>query len=190
MKEKKISILYYTGFYLLLVIVLIYAEKGINVYVVISPLVFLTIDFYFREIRESKVTVKRKEKIHELLIEKYGNGKKNSEGDLECLIKNRNIIFKYHTCLSHKGYVINNFLTLYMDISNIESDIKELCKIHFFCSKIDSRDCIYSPVGSSLFSNSLKTLVKNSENALESIIGKSDIYIQKKRRKTKEQRKL
>lgn len=181
MKEKRNWILYYIGFYLLLLTVLIYAEKGINVYIVILPLIFLTIDFYFREIRESKVTSKRKEKIHNLLIEKYGNGKKTSEGDLECLIKRKNIIFKYHTSLSHQSYVLNNFLTLYIDISNIENDIKKLCKIHFFCQEIDSRDCIRSSVNSSLFNNSLKTLVKNSENVLESIIEKSDTYISQKR---------
>ncbi|WP_341225373.1 hypothetical protein [uncultured Arcticibacterium sp.] len=186
MKEKRNWILYYVGFYLLLVTVLIYTERGINVYIVIFPLIFLAIDFYFREIRESKVTLKRKEKVHNLLIGKYGNGKKTSEGDLECLIKNKNIIFKYHTSLSHQSYVLNNFLTLYLDISNIESDIKKLCKVHFFCDEIDSRDCICSSVNSSLFSNSLKTLVENSENALESIIEKSDTYIWQKREEKRE----
>ncbi|WPR72847.1 hypothetical protein SLW70_06885 [Flavobacterium sp. NG2] len=83
--------------------------------------------------------MKRKQKIFELLKNKFEGLKENNLGFFECSIDNKTFLFQYIAGYPYK-YRISNHLIVYFEITNIEEDIKKLCKIHFECSTIDKRD--------------------------------------------------
>ena len=159
---KKKYTFYLVIYLILLVFGYILFEK-INIYLFLIPLVFICFEFYFEELYFPKVTLKRRRKINNLLIEKYKNGKEIKDKKLRVLVNNRPIVFKFTT--STYRFRINNSLSFYLDISHIEENIKQLCKIHFHCTEIDNHLYVSGNVISSFFSNSLKTLTRKSEKA-------------------------
>ena len=136
--------------------------------------------FYFDKVIAKKITLKRKQIIFELLKDKFEGLKEINPGFFECHLNNKNILFQYIAGTPHK-YRISNHSIIYFEISNVEDDIKKLCKIHFNCSTIDNRDWVKKPVDL-LLSNSLNSLVNNSEKTIQKIISETEIYISQKRR--------
>lgn len=141
-------------------------------------LMLIGFQIYFDRVIVKKVSSKRKHKIFELLKNKYEGLKENELGSFECNIDNKNILFEFATSVYR--YNISNHLTVYFEITDIEEDIKKLCKIHFNCSTIDNRDYVKEQVDV-LFSNSLNSLVNESEKILPKIISETEFYISQKR---------
>lgn len=71
-------------------------------------------------------------------------------------------------------------LKIYLDISTIEEDIKNLCKIHFYCTSINNRD--YVEMNIYVYYDSLNNLAQNSKKAVKKIISDTENYISEKRR--------
>ncbi|MFI1772323.1 hypothetical protein [Thalassobellus citreus] len=177
-KIEKGSLIMHLVVFLILVGILSFGIGKVNIYTIVFPLLFTLINIYFEEVYYHKVTSKRRKKIYELISEKYGNGKITENEHFKSLIENRNILFYYHSSIYR--FRINNFLSIYIDISDLNENIKQFCRIHFHCKKLEDRDYICSNVSYSLFSNSLKTLTKNSEKSIKDIIKKSEKYIAEK----------
>jgi hypothetical protein len=134
---------------------------------------------YFKKVTAKKISLKRKQKIFELLKNKYQGLKENNLGFFECSIEHKNILFEYIAGHPYK-YRISNHLIVYFEITHIEDDIKKLCKIHFNCSTIDNRDWVRERVDV-LLSNSLNSLVRYSEKTIQRIISETELYISQKR---------
>jgi len=133
---------------------------------------------YFEKIIAKRIPVKRKQKIFELLKNKFEGLQENSLGFLEYSINNKNILFGYTSTRTVNNSFSNN-LKIYLDITNTEEDIKKLCKIHFYCSTIDNRDWVEMRVDP--LYESLNNLAKYSEQTLNKLISKTDFYISQKR---------
>ncbi|MTH16449.1 hypothetical protein [Flavobacterium sp. LC2016-01] len=119
---------------------------------------------------------KRRQKIFELLENKYEGLKENDLGFFEYSVNNKNILFEYILAGDRNK---SNVLKVYLDISIIEEDIKKLCKIHFYCKNIDNRDWVEMPV--EVFFDTLKNLAKYSSNTVSKIIFETESYIGEKR---------
>ena len=124
-----------------------------------------------------KIPVKRKRKIFELLENEFEGLKENNLGFLEYNIDNKNILFEYTTTRIKNSF--SNDLNIYFEITNIENDIKKLCKIHFYCSIIDNRDWVKMPV--EVLYESLNNLAKYSTKTVDKIISETEFYISEKR---------
>lgn len=134
---------------------------------------------YFNKVIAKKISLKRKQKIFELLKNKFEGLKENDLGYFECNFNNKKVLLKYLAGHPYK-YRISNHLTIYIEITHIEDDIKKLCKIHFNCSTIDNRDWVKEQVDI-LLSNSLNSLVKYSEKTIQRVISETEFYISQKR---------
>lgn len=132
---------------------------------------------YFEKIMAKKIPVKRKQKIFELLKNEFEGLKENNLDFLEYSIGNKNILFEYTTTRIKNSF--SNNLNVYLDITNIENDIKNLCKIHFYCSTIDNRDWVKMPV--EVLYESLNNLAKYSTKTVTKIISETEFYISEKR---------
>ena len=132
---------------------------------------------YFEKVIAKQIPTKRKQKIFELLKNKYQGLKENNLGFLEYSINNKNILFEYTTTRFKNSF--SNNLNIYLDITNIEDDIKKLCKIHFYCSTIDNRDWVKMPVD--VLYESLNNLAKYSNKTVLKIISETEFYISQKR---------
>ena len=143
-------------------------------------LMLIGLQFYFDRVIAKKISSKRTQVIFELLKGKFEGLKEINPGFFECHLNNKNILFQYIAGTPHK-YRISNHSIIHFEISNVEDDIKKLCKIHFNCSTIDNRDWVKKPVDL-LLSNSLNSLVNNSEKTIQKIISETEIYISQKRR--------
>ena len=141
---------------------------------------------YFEKIIAKKIPIKRKQKIFELLKNKFEGLKENNLGFLEYNTDNKNILFEYTTTRIKNSF--SNNLNIYLDITNIENDIKKLCKIHFYCSTIDNRDWVKMPV--EVLYESLDNLAKYSTKTVLKIISETDLYIFQKRAERDKNSKL
>ncbi|KAF2331943.1 hypothetical protein [Flavobacterium daemonense] len=133
-------------------------------------------EIFFEKAIVTKITSKRRQKIFELLKNKYEGLKENDLGFFEYSISNKTLLFEY---ILTEGRNRLNILKVYLDISTIEEDIKQLCKIHFYCKKIDNRDWVEMPV--EVFFDTLNNLVKNSSKTVSNIIAETESYISEKR---------
>lgn len=149
------------------------------IFILIIALPLIGFQIYFDRVIAPKIPAKRKQKIFELLKDQFKGLQENNLGFFECNIDNKNIVFQYITGAPYR-YHISNHLTVYFEITDIEEDIKKLCKIHFNCSTIDNRDYVKEQVDV-LFSNSLNSLVNESEKILPKIISETEFYISQKR---------
>jgi hypothetical protein len=136
----------------------------------------ISYQIYFDKIIAKKIPVKRKQKIFELLKNKFEGLKENDLGFLEYSIDNKNILFEYTTTRIKNSF--SNDLNIYLEITNIENDIKKLCKIHFYCSTIDNRDWVKMPV--EVLYGSLNNLAKYSTKTVLKIISETEHYISQK----------
>ena len=141
---------------------------------------------YFEKIIAKKIPIKRKKKIFELLKNKYEGLIENDLGYLEYKIDNKTILFKYSSTRFKNSF--SNNLFVYFDITNIEDDIKNLCKIHFYCSNIDNRD--YVGIRVDVFYETLNRLAKYSKNTVYEIITETEFYISQKRAERDKNSKL
>jgi hypothetical protein len=151
-----------------------------NTFIIFSLIIILILicyQIYFEKIIAKKIPVKRKQKIFELLKKEFEGLKENNLGFLEYRIDNKNILFEYTTRRINNSF--SNNLNIHLDITNIEEDIKKLCKIHFYCSTIDNRDWVNMPV--EVLNSSLNNLVKNSNKTVHKIISETELYISQKR---------
>ena len=146
------------------------------IYFIIFILIFLCYNIYFQKVVTKKIQLQRKQKIFELLKNKYEGLKENDIGFFEYSVNNKNILFEY---ILRKGRNKSNILKVYLDISTIEEDIKKLCKIHFYCINIDNRDWIEMPV--EVYFDSLNNLAKQSMKTVNRIILETENYISEKR---------
>jgi hypothetical protein len=137
----------------------------------------ISYQIYFEKIMAKKIPVKRKRKIFELLENEFEGLKENNLGFLEYNIDNKNILFEYTTTRIKNSF--SNDLNIYFEITNIENDIKKLCKIHFYCSIIDNRDWVKMPV--EVLYESLNNLAKYSTKTVDKIISETEFYISEKR---------
>lgn len=152
----------------------------------ITLIVFLIIIFsiaigyqiYFDKKFAKKIPVERKLKIFELLKNEFEGLKENQLGFLEYSTENKNILFEY-TCVRTVKNSFSNNLRVYLDITNIEDDIKKLCKIHFYCSTIDDKDYVTMPV--EVLFPSLPNLANYANKTVGQIISETDFYISHKR---------
>ncbi|OXA73614.1 hypothetical protein B0A67_02750 [Flavobacterium aquidurense] len=138
---------------------------------------FICYQIYFQKVIAKKIPSKRKQKIFRILKVRFQGLKENNLGFFEYQIDNKNILFEYKTIRNKNNF--SNILKIYLDISNIEDDIKKLCKIHFYCSNIDNRDWVGLHVKA--FYGSLNNLAKNSDKTLHEIISDTETYISIKR---------
>ena len=120
--------------------------------------------------------LERKQKMYELLKNKYTGLKENDLGLFEYRTSNYTILFEYKIITSRR---VSNILKLYLDISAIEEDIKQLCKIHFYCKKIDNKDYVEMPV--EVYFDSLYNLSEHSTKIVNRIISETGSYISEKR---------
>lgn len=134
---------------------------------------------YFEKVIAKRIPVKRKQKIFDLLKNEFDGLQENNLGFLEYKIDNKNILFGYTTRRIKNSF--SNDLTIYLDINEIEDDIKKLCKIHFYYSTIDNRDYVTMRVD--VFYETLNRLVNYSNKTVEKIISDTDFYISQKRTK-------
>jgi hypothetical protein len=148
----------------------------IIIFCVISSIA-ISYQIYFEKIMAKKIPVKRKQKIFELLNKEFEGLKENTLGFLEYNLNNKNILFEYTTTRIKNSF--SNDLNIYLDITNIENDIKKLCKIHFYCSTIDNRDWVKMPV--EVLYESLNNLAKYSPKTVDKIISETEFYISEKR---------
>ncbi|WP_343696987.1 hypothetical protein [Flavobacterium sp.] len=132
---------------------------------------------YFEFVLVKKIPLKRKEKIFALLSNKFEGLKENNFGFFEITSNNKNILLEYKAIRHKNGF--SNILKVYLDISNIEDDIKNLCKIHFYCTKIDNKDWVEMSVN--VFFDSIDNLVKYSGKTIDRMISETEIYISEKR---------
>ncbi len=149
--------------------------------IIISCFIFsigICYQIYFDKIIAKRIPIRRKLKIFELLKNKFEGLKENNLGYLEYKINNKNILFGFTSNRTVKNSFSNN-LYIYLDITNIEDDIKKLCKIHFYCSTIDNRDWVEMRVEP--FYESLSNLAKYSNKTVQKIISETDFYISQKR---------
>lgn len=149
------------------------------IFILIILLPLISSQIYYNKVIAKKVTLKRKQKIFELLKDKFEGLKEINLGFFECNINNKNILFQYIAGHPYR-YHISNHLIVYFEITNIEEDIKKLCKIHFNCSTIDNRDWVKEPIDV-LLSNSLNSLVNYSEKTIQRVISETEFYISEKR---------
>lgn len=146
------------------------------VIIVLIILIFVCYEIYFERVILKKMASKRRQKIFELLENKYEGLKENDLGFFEYSVNNKNILFEYILAGDRNK---SNVLKVYLDISIIEEDIKKLCKIHFYCKNIDNRDWVEMPV--EVFFDTLKNLAKYSSNTVSKIIFETESYIGEKR---------
>lgn len=151
---------------------------NVSMFIFLLLLILIGFQIYFDRVIVKKVSSKRKHKIFELLKNKYEGLKENELGSFECNIDNKNILFEFTTSVYR--YNISNHLTVYFEITDIEENIKKLCKIHFNCSTFNNRDWVKEPVDV-LISNSLSSLVKYSEKTIQRVISETEFYISQKR---------
>lgn len=139
----------------------------------------ITIGFsiYFEKVIAKRIPVSRKQKIYELLKNDFKELKENNLGFFECDIDGKKILFEY--IVTRYKFNFSNYLYLYLDITNLEEDIKKLCKIHFYCSNIDNRDWVKMEV-TVLFST-VDILAKHSKKTVNELISETSIYILQKR---------
>lgn len=145
-------------------------------YLIISLLIFIYYVFYLQQTFDISNAEERKHKIFELLKKKYQGLKENDLGFFEYSTNSKNILFGYKT---YRSKTITNILKVYLDISTVEEDIKNLCKIHFNCTNIDDRDWVEMPV--EVLFDTLNNLAKKSSKTVTKIISETDFYISQKR---------
>ncbi|WP_123872344.1 hypothetical protein [Flavobacterium oncorhynchi] len=119
--------------------------------------------------------------MFELLKNKYSGLKENDLNFFEYKTTNHNILFEYKLITSRR---VSNSLKVYLDISAIEEDIKQLCRIHFYCTKINNRDYVEMPVEA--YFDSLYNLSETSPKIVNRIISETESYISEKRKKRDE----
>ncbi|MBZ4041267.1 hypothetical protein [Flavobacterium hibisci] len=139
-------------------------------------LLFACYIFYVQQKFEMHPASERRQKMFELLNQQYEGLKENNLGYFEYSINNKNILFEYKT---YRSKTVVNILKVYVDISNIEEDIRKLCKIHFYCVNIDNRDWVEMPVD--VIFDTLNNLAKKSNKTVSKIISETEIYISEKR---------
>lgn len=132
---------------------------------------------YFEKVIAKRIPIKRKQKIFQLLKDKYEGLIENDFGYLEHKIDDKTILFGYSSRRIKNSF--SNDLTIYLDITTIEDDIKTLCKIHFYCSTIDNRDYVTMKVD--VLYETLNRLVEHSPKTVLEIISETDFYISQKR---------
>lgn len=132
---------------------------------------------YFDQKTLKKMPLERKQQMFELLKNKYDGLKENDLNLFEYKTPNHTIFFEYKLITSRR---ISNSLKVYLDISAIEEDIKHLCRIHFYCTKIDNRDYVEMPV--EVYFDSLYNLSEHSTKIVNRIITETENYISEKRK--------
>lgn len=160
-----------------------------SIFVAIICLGVIILMYYVEEIRDPKTTVRRKEKIFQLLKQKYHQGEVLNNEYLKIQYKSHTIIFHYSTFRVRGGLGLENILKIYIDITYLDKEILDLCKIHFYCETIKNIDYLYERVSSGLWSNSLKLLSKNSEKTIDEAIDKLEKYVESKKKRI-EKRKI
>lgn len=144
-------------------------------------LVFLAIIYFvytFEKDARKKTPLERKQQMFELLKNKYNGLKENDLNFFEYNTNNHTILFEYKLIASRR---VSNNLKVYLDITAIEEDIKQLCKIHFYCTKIDNRDYVEMPVD--VYYDTLYNLSEHSTKIVKRIIAETESYISEKRTK-------
>ena len=134
---------------------------------------------YFDRVVAKRIITNRKEEIYELLKKEFEGLQENDFGFLEYKFDSKIIMFEYYCVRTRNGF--NNHLKIYLDISDLEEDIKKLCKIHFYCFNAGERDYVTMPVD--IFYKTLNRLVKNSPKTIAKIIAETDLYVLEKRNK-------
>ena len=134
---------------------------------------------YFDRVVAKRIITNRKEEIYELLKKEFEGLQENDFGFLEYKFDSKIIMFEYYCVRTRNGF--NNQLKIYLDISDLEEDIKKLCKIHFYCFSEGERDYVTMPVD--IFYKTLNRLVKNSPKTIAKIIAETDLYVFEKRNK-------
>lgn len=137
----------------------------------------ISYQIYFDKKIAKKIPDQRKKRIFELLNDEFDGLIENHLGFLEYRIDNKTILFEFTTIRIKNSF--SNKLTIYLDITNIEDDIKKLCKIHFYCATIDDKDWVTMPV-EALYA-SLSNLANYSTKTVRKIISETDIYVSQKR---------
>ena len=134
---------------------------------------------YFDRVVTKRIITNRKEKIYELLKKEFKGLQENDFGFLEYKFDSKIIMFEYY-CVSGRNS-FQDHLKIYLDISDLEEDIKKLCKIHFYCFTAGERDYVTMPVD--IFYKTLNRLVKHSPETIAKIIAETDLYVFEKRNK-------
>jgi hypothetical protein len=140
-------------------------------------LIFITSRIYFEIIIFERISSEKKQKIFSLLKNNFQGLKENHFGFFECKINNHNLLFEFKILRTQQ---VSNTLKVFLDMSEIEEDIKKLCKIHFYCTHIDNRDWVEMPVD--LYFDSLGNLAKHSTKTVNRIIRETESYISEKRK--------
>lgn len=143
----------------------------------ISFLIIIGCHTYFEKVMAKRIIKKRKEKIFKLLKNDFEGLKENNFGFFEYKINTKYILFDYTATIYRLS--ISNHLCVYLDINDLEDDIKKLCKIQFYCSNIENRDYVTMPV--EVFYETLNRLSKHSKKTVQEIISNTDYYISQKR---------
>lgn len=132
---------------------------------------------YFDRIVAKRIIANRKDEIYELLKKEFEGLQENDLGFLEYKFKSKTILFEYYCVRVRHGF--QDHLKIYLDISDLEEDIKKLCKIHFYCFNVDERDYVTMPVD--IFCTTMVRLVKHSSKTIAKIIADTEDYISEKR---------
>lgn len=147
-----------------------------TLFLIASVAFFVCYIFYLLQMFDINNAEERKQKIFNLLKNKFEGLYENNLGFFEYSVNNKKILFEYKT---YRYKTVTNILKVYLDISIVEEDIKKLCKIHFNCANIDNRDWVVMPV--EVFFDTLNNLAKYSSKTVSKIIYETDIYISEKR---------
>lgn len=132
--------------------------------------------FYDRVLLE-KILVRRKKKVNRMLSEIFEVLVENEFGFLEYNIAGKRILLECNPFQS--GRSIHNNINVHLDITHIEEDIKNLCKIHFNCSKINEQDYVSMPVR--VIFLTLRGEVKHTKKVVNQILSETEFYIAQKR---------
>ena len=144
------------------------------------PLIYLYIGIYHSINREEHEQIRRKKTL-KLLSDKYPKGKIDTNNRFKTVYNTHNILIDYKYYNVTYSSINKNTLNIYLDISDLEDDLKSLCKIHFNCRKIEDKDYIYIPRVFA-WKYSLKSLVKNSEKHMKHMVFKYEQYVNEKRK--------
>ncbi len=145
MNLKKNILEYFLIFAFVFALFTLFIEQ-LSIFVAIICLGFTILMYYVEEIRDPKITVRRKEKIFQLLKQKYHQGEVLNNEYLKIQYKSHTIIFHYSTFRVRGG--LKNILKIYIDITYLDKEILDLCKIHFYCETIENIDYLYKRVSS------------------------------------------
>ena len=134
---------------------------------------------YFDRVVAKRIIANRKDEIYELLKKEFEGLQENDLGFLEYKINSKTILFEYYCVRIRNGF--QDHLKIHLEISDLEEDIKKLCKIHFYCLSIDERDYVTLPVD--IFHKTLHRLAKHAGKTITKVISETDLYILEKRNK-------